>query len=107
MGLAFNNGSGWKWFTIFGRSFSHVSMPMCLFTHLKDAVSLQKLPSTCSRARSCSRGTSTCEHTAQKAEVNRDAGDFFVGKNFLPKEPEKEKDMRDPTESHPGTALCV
>ncbi|CAK9098465.1 unnamed protein product [Durusdinium trenchii] len=27
-------------------------------------------------------------------EVNRDAGDFFVGKNFLPKEPEKEKDMR-------------
>ena len=27
-------------------------------------------------------------------EVNRDAGDFFLGKQFLPKEPEKEKDMR-------------
>lgn len=27
-------------------------------------------------------------------EVKRDAGDFFVGKNFLPKEPAKEKDMR-------------
>ena len=27
-------------------------------------------------------------------EVNRDAGDFFVGKNFLPKEPEKAKDMK-------------
>jgi len=26
--------------------------------------------------------------------VNRDAGDFFLGKQFLPKEPEKEKDMR-------------
>lgn len=27
-------------------------------------------------------------------EVNRDAGDFFLGKQFLPKEPEKEKEMR-------------
>ncbi|CAJ1385904.1 unnamed protein product [Effrenium voratum] len=27
-------------------------------------------------------------------EVNRDAGDFFLGKQFLPKEPAKEKDMR-------------
>ncbi|CAJ1338004.1 unnamed protein product, partial [Effrenium voratum] len=26
--------------------------------------------------------------------INRDAGDFFLGKQFLPKEPEKEKDMR-------------
>ena len=25
--------------------------------------------------------------------MNRDAGDFFLGKQFLPKEPEKEKDM--------------
>eukprot|EP00438_Fugacium_kawagutii_P028020 Skav236491 [mRNA] locus=scaffold1440:260136:261056:+ [translate_table: standard] len=27
-------------------------------------------------------------------EVNRDAGDFFLGKQFLPKDPAKEKDMR-------------
>mmetsp|Transcript_3937 Transcript_3937/g.7089 ORF Transcript_3937/g.7089 Transcript_3937/m.7089 type:complete len:469 (+) Transcript_3937:79-1485(+) len=26
--------------------------------------------------------------------INRDAGDFWLGKQFLPKEPEKEKDMR-------------
>lgn len=30
----------------------------------------------------------------QEMEVNRDAGDFFLGKQFLPKEPAKEKDMR-------------
>mmetsp|Transcript_44174 Transcript_44174/g.105197 ORF Transcript_44174/g.105197 Transcript_44174/m.105197 type:complete len:464 (-) Transcript_44174:47-1438(-) len=27
-------------------------------------------------------------------EINRDAGDFFLGKQFLPKEPAREKDMR-------------
>lgn len=26
--------------------------------------------------------------------MNRDAGDFFLGKQFLAKEPEKQKDMR-------------
>eukprot|EP00931_Biecheleriopsis_adriatica_P115743 TRINITY_DN914_c0_g1_i7.p1 TRINITY_DN914_c0_g1~~TRINITY_DN914_c0_g1_i7.p1 ORF type:complete len:477 (-),score=105.05 TRINITY_DN914_c0_g1_i7:230-1660(-) len=28
------------------------------------------------------------------SEIKRDAGDFFLGKNFLPKDPEKERDMR-------------
>eukprot|EP00931_Biecheleriopsis_adriatica_P115745 TRINITY_DN914_c0_g1_i9.p1 TRINITY_DN914_c0_g1~~TRINITY_DN914_c0_g1_i9.p1 ORF type:complete len:480 (-),score=111.56 TRINITY_DN914_c0_g1_i9:84-1523(-) len=27
-------------------------------------------------------------------EIKRDAGDFFLGKNFLPKDPEKQNDMR-------------
>merc|ERR1711988_41907 len=27
-------------------------------------------------------------------EIKRDAGDFFIGKQFLPSDPEKEKDMR-------------
>jgi hypothetical protein len=27
-------------------------------------------------------------------EIDREAGDFFIGKNFLPKDPTKERDMR-------------
>jgi light-harvesting complex I chlorophyll a/b binding protein 1 len=29
-----------------------------------------------------------------RGEITREAGDFFLGKNFLPKEPEKEREMR-------------
>jgi len=32
--------------------------------------------------------------TGYSNEIKRDAGDFFIGKQFLPSDPEKEKDMR-------------
>eukprot|EP00438_Fugacium_kawagutii_P010026 Skav212658 [mRNA] locus=scaffold1227:208964:209837:+ [translate_table: standard] len=33
--------------------------------------------------------------SAQRLEVNRDAGDFFLGKQFLPKDPAKERSEKD------------